>query len=62
MHDDETYEALTLAYWKKREPELDEVSISVRRRGEMVRFILLRPGQTAVNFNPDDCREALSFE
>lgn len=38
---DAEYEELTRAYWGAREPGCDEVAVSVRKGGRVVRFVLL---------------------
>lgn len=53
------YEAVTLAFWQAKIPDLEEISISVRIGGEVVRFARVSPDSELVEFNSDECHAAL---
>lgn len=53
------YKAITLAYFKSRLPDLDEINISVRTAGEVVKFVHIDADGETVEFNPDECHAAL---
>lgn len=44
LQTDAEFESLVLAYWSAREPGADEVTFTVRRAGEVVRYVVLRAG------------------
>lgn len=57
---EDDYELATLRYWMGRDPETEEISITVRSGGEVRRFILLRPTEPAVSVDRADCCGFLS--
>jgi len=54
------YEDATLCFWQDRIPDLEEITISVRIGGEVVRFVRFAPWQPAVEFSPDECHAVLT--
>jgi hypothetical protein len=54
---DAEYEEATRAHWSSREPNYEEVTISVRRQGKVVRFVLLTPSE-AVSLGQTSCPES----
>ncbi len=40
---EKAHEQAVRDFWAAREPEYDEISVSVRRGGKLVRFVLLTP-------------------
>lgn len=50
---DVEFELLVRAYWARREPSADEVTLTVRRAGKMVRFVYLPVDAPAVTLLPD---------
>jgi len=56
---DADYETATLSHWLDREPELNEVTVTVRSGGEVCRFVMLRPGKPKAEISPHHLREAL---
>ncbi len=50
---DQEWEQITRDFWAAREPDADEVTVTVRRAGKMIRFILLPANATAVTLLPD---------
>lgn len=49
---DEEYERVTLAYWRARVPNLDSVSVTVRHKGAVARFIRIEATDGTVTTIP----------
>jgi hypothetical protein len=56
---DRDFEAAALNHYLEREPELQEVTISVRKDGELVRLVLLRPTRETVRLFPSGTHDSL---
>lgn len=50
---DQEWERLSREFWAAREPSADEVTVTVRRAGKMVRFVLLPLDGPTVTLLPD---------
>lgn len=50
---DKEWERISREFWAAREPGADEVTITVRRGGKMVRFVLLPLDGPSVTLLPD---------
>lgn len=53
------FKAITLAFFKSRLPDLDEISISLRIGRKVVGFVHIDADGDTVEFNSDDCHAAL---
>ena len=56
---DRDFERAALIHYLEREPDLQEVTISVRTNGELVRLVLLRPSRETVRMFPSGSRDSL---
>lgn len=50
---DAEFEALTREFWGRREPGYDDVTFTVRRRGVVVRVVVVAPDRVAVTLAAD---------
>lgn len=56
---DAQLESLILDHFLELSPELDQITISVRGGGELLRYVLLRPNAEAISYDRAACEETL---